>query len=280
VGAVAGGLRLEPAPVAGVRRHFDDPKKGLRRDEEYEAVIFPLTDTSGGTDAVPVDYDDRDLLPTAPVGARYAEGTAPLHTKTYWSRLQKSLVDHLLLTETLDVPVNKALKVVGRIGETPEAFGARVAEAAHTAADDEAAKLRAKYEPKVKRLRDQILDVSGDAKAYAAEVEANSQSSIGSVAGGLIGSLFGGRKRTSQMQKEVAAAQRRAQTAGAKQAAAEQKWAALHADLVALEGQIADELAAITAKWQEAGTQVETLQVKLKRTNVQVANFVLTWIPR
>jgi chromosome segregation ATPase len=229
---------------------------------------------------VAVDYDDRDLLPAPPVGARYAAGTAPLHTKTYWSRLQKSLVDHLLRTETLDVPVNKALKVVGRIGETPEAFGARVAEAARAAADADAAKLRAKYEPRVKRLRDQILDASGDAQAYAAEVEANSQSSLTSVAGGLIGSLFGGRKRSAQMEREVAAAQRRAQTAGAKQAAAEQKWSALHADLVALEGQIADELAEINARWQAAGAQVETLSVKLKRTNIQVADFVLAWVPR
>jgi hypothetical protein len=280
VGAVPGGRRLEPAAVARVRMRFDDARNALVQDEEYEAVIFPLADTSEGADAVAVDYDDRDLLPAPPVGARYAAGSAPLHTKTYWSRLQKSLVDHLLLTETLEVPVNRKLKVVGRIGETPEAFGQRCLEAARSAADADAAKLRTRYEPKVKRLRDQILDVSGDAQAYAAEEAANSQSGFASAAGGLIGSLFGGRKRAASMQKEVAAAQRRAQTAGAKKTAAEQKWAALHQDLVELEGQLADELAAINAEWQQAGSEVETLHVKLKRTNVQVADFVLTWIPR
>ena len=48
---------------------YDDDKADLVHDEEYETVVFPLTEPVDVTRSIAVDYDDRDLRPdgTEPV---------------------------------------------------------------------------------------------------------------------------------------------------------------------------------------------------------------------
>ena len=66
VDAVAGGTRLQPAAVARVQLRYDDEKADLVHDEEWEAVLVPLTAMTDPTAAHAVDYDDRDLVTEAP----------------------------------------------------------------------------------------------------------------------------------------------------------------------------------------------------------------------
>ena len=66
VGGAAGGTRCAAAAVARVRLRYDEEKADLVVDDEYEAVLHPLTAAADPTKAVSVDYDDRDLLATAP----------------------------------------------------------------------------------------------------------------------------------------------------------------------------------------------------------------------
>ncbi len=65
------GTRLQAAAIARVRLRYDETKADLVHDEEYEAVLSPLTAQPRMDDIVAVDYDDRDLLPEAPAGAVY-----------------------------------------------------------------------------------------------------------------------------------------------------------------------------------------------------------------
>ena len=50
----------------------------LVHDEEYETVVFPLTEPVDVTRSIAVDYDDRDFVPTAP-----AKGSRNLTVGTY-----------------------------------------------------------------------------------------------------------------------------------------------------------------------------------------------------
>ena len=69
VNAVTGGGRLMLPIAARVRLRYDDTKADLVADEEYRAIIHPLAATVD-VNASPVDYDDRDLLTTAPSGTQ------------------------------------------------------------------------------------------------------------------------------------------------------------------------------------------------------------------
>src|SRR4029079_9812703 len=71
VGGTPGSTRYAPAAVARVRLRYDEEKADLVVDEEYEAVLPPLTSAADPAAAVPVDYDERDLLAAAPGPASF-----------------------------------------------------------------------------------------------------------------------------------------------------------------------------------------------------------------
>ena len=66
VGAVP-GHRLTAGAIARVLLRFDDAKAGIVLDQEYEAILTPLSPFPTADQFRAVDYDDRDLLahPTA-----------------------------------------------------------------------------------------------------------------------------------------------------------------------------------------------------------------------
>ena len=79
-------------------------------DEEYEAVIHPLGELIDASRAIVVDYDDRDLTTVAPTAATYVLGDAPIKTKTFWTKLERDLVDHLVRSRRLTVAANRELE--------------------------------------------------------------------------------------------------------------------------------------------------------------------------
>ena len=191
VGAVAGGTRLQPAAVARVHLRYDDDKAALLHDEEWEAVLTPLAALTDPSAAHAVDYDDRDLVPDAPAGARYVLTDAPIAKKTFWTQLQRDIIDHLVRNRRLDIQANKTLKLWSRPGESPEQFAERCRAAAEAGADQAAAALRAKYELKAKRLRDQLMTAEAKVHEYAAAAEPDT---LLSTAGSLLGAFLGGRR--------------------------------------------------------------------------------------
>ena len=163
VGAVAGGTRLQPAAVARINLRFDEEKADLVADEEWEAVLYPLAAQPDPATAVAVDYDDRDLLAEAPPsGGAYAIPDAPIKQKTYWTGLQRDLVDWLVRNRTTSVFTNKTLKLYSRVGEDQAAFVARCQEAGQAKADDEAAKLRDKYRTKLQAIETKQAAARGE----------------------------------------------------------------------------------------------------------------------
>ena len=89
--------------------------------------------TSAGS--IAVDYDDRDLRPDAPNPCVYRLPDAPVKDKTFWTRVERDLVDHLVRSRTVDVHANRDLKMFGRPGESAEDFTARCLAAADDMAD-------------------------------------------------------------------------------------------------------------------------------------------------
>ena len=213
VGAVAGGTRLQPAAVARVQLRYDDEKADLVRDEEWEAVLLPLTAMPDTSAARAVDYDDRDLVTDVPPGARFVLTDAPLAKKTYWTQLRKDVVDYLVRNRQLEIQANRMLKLWSRPGESPEQFAERCRQAAEAGADQATAALRSKYEVKAKRLRDQLMAAQARVDEYGDAASGD----LLSTAGTLLGSFLGGRRRTSAMARESrqrAAAGRKRDVAG------------------------------------------------------------------
>jgi Helicase HerA, central domain len=283
VGAVPNGTRLQAAAIARVHLRYDDEKADLLVDEEWEAVL-PLTATADPSTATAVDYDDRDLVTEAPTGPRYVLTDAAIGQKTFWTQLQRDLVDLLVRSRTMEIRANKQLKLWSRPGETPEQFADRCRQAADGGADDATAALRAKYETKAKRLRDQLMTAQARVEQYEVDARASRTDDLLSTAGGLLGSFLGGRRGTRSLARQMSrsaggtSSRRRASTNQRRDAAAD-KFATLEQDAADLEAQLADEIAAIDQTWDEKAAAVDTVPITLEKGDVDVTSIALLWLP-
>lgn len=274
------GTRFRAIVAARIHVRYDETKADLVHDTEYECILTSL-DAGAADTAIAVDFDDRDLHRDAPTTAIYRFTDARLDTKVFFSSTESAIRDHLTRTLSLEIPVNAELRLYGRPGETDEAFAERCGRAADEAADAETAKLRHQYEAKVTRLRDQIAAAEDRVDVLNAEEASRRNSELLSTAGSILGGLLGGRSRSSILGKLGTAAGRRGRTttAGRRVDAAENKVVRLHEELEQLEADVAHDVAEIDARWTEAATRIEPMQISLERSDVQVDQLVLAWLP-
>jgi hypothetical protein len=286
VGGDSRGTVLEAAVAARVAIRYDETKADLVHDEEFEAVLFPLGDVVDVSALAQVDYDDRDLRTDAPAGVTYRLTPARIGTKTFFNDLERDLRDHLTRSLSLEIPCNAELKLYGRPGETDEEFGARCVQAADDRADAEIAALRSKYESKATKLRDQIDAAEDRAAVLAEEAKGKKTSEFFSTAGSMLGGLLGGRKSKTKMVGDLlgdagTAAGRRGRTSASDRRvdAAENKVERLVEQYEELEAELEEDIAGITRRWDDAAGAITTMNVGLERTDVNVTQLVLAWVP-
>jgi hypothetical protein len=267
--------------VARVRLQYDDTKAGVAHDQEYECVLTPLGETVDASRSIAVDYDDRDLRIDAPAERVYRIGSAPLTTKSYFSSVERDLEEHLARSMSLELPVNRELKLYGRPGEEADAFSVRCAQAADDRADAEIAALRNRYEAKATKLRDGLAAAADRVDVLEAEAEGKRNSELLSTAGSILGGLLGGRSRGGLLGKLGGAAGRRGHTRAAKERvdAAESKVARMTQALEELEAELAEEITEIDARWMALAKRVAVMPINLERSDVTVAQLVLAWLP-
>ncbi len=286
IGGDSRGVRFEAGIAARVALRYDDDKADLVHDEEYEAVLFPLTEQTDVTKALGVDYDDRDLRTEAPAGAVYRLSDALIKDKTFFSRIERDLIDHLVRSQTVDLQANRTLKLVSRPGESTETFSLRCYQAADAQADAETAALKDKYQDKAAKLQAQIQAAEDRLDLLETEQKGRRSEEVLSTAGSILGGLFGGRKSRggllgSILGKAGSAAGRRSRTAAAgdRTDAAENKLALLHEQLEQVESDLSQEVLDIDARWNAVSKEIITHAVTLERTDVKVTQLNLVWIP-
>lgn len=258
---------------------FDDDKAGFVHDQEFEAVLFPLTEQVDASRPTDVDYDERDLRSVAPPQCAYRLPDAPLHQKTFFTRVQRDLVDSLVRSRTVDMLAHQPLKVYGRPGETPEAFALRCQAAADAKADEETAKLRTKYSTKLKSLQQQLATAEDRADVLETQAKGKRNDELISAAGSILDGFLGGRKARGSMIGSASRRRSSTQAANARLDAQENKIQALQHELADLEQQLVDEVQAITDKWNGVAMDISTVSVPLERTDVSVLHIALVWLP-
>ena len=288
VGGDPRGSRLTAAIIARVVLRYDDDRAGLVHDEEYEAVLSPLHELLDVSTAVAVDHDDRDLLSEAPQAAQAPGGTvyrlcdAPIDTKAFWTRVQRDLADHLVRSRTLTLAANAELKSMARPGETTEAFRMRCEADANERADAEIAKLKDGYETKFRRLRDQLQTAEGRADVLEEQRDGQRNEEVLSTVGGVLSGIFGGRRSRGGVFGQLGrAAGRRGRTSATDERldVAQDKVNSLSEQLVQLQGELEDEVAAIDVRWSDAGKAITTEWIPLEKADVKVTQLLLVWLP-
>ena len=265
-----------------VQLTFDDTKSDVHHSEEWESVLTPLHDLVDAGAATAVDHDDRDLRTEAPAGARYLPCDARIDTKTFFTQLSAQLKDTLVRDHAFEVPVNAKLKLWGRPGESDAEFAARCDAAAQVGADAEADKIRARLATKIDRLRgavDTAEQKADSARQAASDAKGTELTGLG---GTLLGGLLGGGNRTRGMAATARKAMSGRERVNKANQRADQAAAAVEAkadDLSAAEEELANALIDIDDRWRAIAAEVESTEIRLKKTNISVQMFSLVWIP-
>jgi hypothetical protein len=277
IGGDPGSTHYHPAVAARVQLVFDETAAKLNHREEWEAVFSPLAELFDAEVARAVDYDDRDLVVETPVGATYELTDAQINTKTYFNRAATAIKDHLYREQQVIVYRNTHLKLYSRVGEDESAFLARTDQAAQDRADGETAKLRDKYETKLRRAQDRMEAAERRAEEIRVDIEGARQSDFIDQAGALINILTGrgstrsvtgsSRRRAARRSKE-----QRLETA-------EAKVGDLADAMIELDQELREELTEINDRWEDAGADIEELEVGLEKSDIHVTDVGLIWVP-
>lgn len=281
------GKRLVAALAVRVHLLFDDTKAKLKHASEWEAIITPLDGPLDADDAILVDFDDRDLSKNEPDGAIYILPDAKLKNKTYFSAAKSAIKAHLYRSQELELFHNPELKIFSRVGEMRGEFEDRCKIVADEKTDADVNKLREVLARKIDRINtaiekseDKLREIQFDAESRKKDQRSNQ---IMDIAGGLLGSLLGGRRSTRSV---ITGGLRRSQSKGrmvAKSAerlkSAENRYNSLMEDREALEDELTEDLYEIQDEWEAKASSIESLIVGLEKTDITIDDATLVWIP-
>ena len=282
VGVDATSSTYAAAAVARVDLLFDDDKAGVRHTEQWEAVVHPLGMSVDPAAAVPVDYDERDFVATAPDGALFVLPEAPIGDKGFFTGIEKAITEHLYRSRTTTVLRNPDLRLYSRVDETEEAFAARCAQAADAAGDEAAAKLRSKYEARLARAREAVGAAEGRLNQATASADAARNDELVRGAGSVLDVFLGGRRSLRKITTALGGAgsrRGRSGTAQARVAAAADRVTDKRTALEQLEQDLADELLDLAATWDDRAATIEHVEIPLEKTDIRLTDLAVVWVP-
>jgi hypothetical protein len=278
LGIAASGRRLEPGLAARVRLLFDERVGDIRHEDEWEAIFFPLGRRIEAESAQTVDYDDRDFRDAAPQGAVYVLAEAPIDRPDFFKDAENAIEEYLFRHETLRLLRNVELKLVSRPGESEDEFGKRCLAAAEDRADEEAEKLRDRYESKLATARKRAADAERRTRELDVDVGQRRQQELVAGAGAVLSMFLGGRRRVSGLS---GISSRRSQTRRTEERlrSAHDKVEDSQEAITNLESELTEELEDLWERWKDVATKVETFEVALERNDVSIDEIVLFWAP-
>ena len=278
VGIAPTGRRLEPGLAVRVHMLFDERAGDVRHQETWEAVFFPLDDTFDAEEAIAVDHDPRDFREAAPPDARFALGAAPLDRADFFRAAEKAIEERMFRHRVLRLFRNPALKLYARPGETEEAFRARCEAEAEDRADEEAEKLRDRYESRLDTAKSRLETAERRARELDVDVEQYRQQELLAGAGEVLSMFLGGRRRTRSLSGMSSRRSKTRRTEERLRSAAEKVEDQRDA-IEALEDDLAEELGEIWSRWEAKAHEIEPFDVGLEKNDVTMEPPTLFWAP-
>jgi hypothetical protein len=285
-GSCPAGAKLlyQPMLLGSAQIRFVDAKSKV--DVPRDLIL--LTPIDGGP--VAVDWQNNaeasfglDELEKEPAeGAQYgsliaAAGKAKSYTG--WSR---DLVTWLYGNQTLDLLKSPSSGEISRPGESERDFRVRLQQVGREDRDSSVEKLRKAYAPKIAALQEKIRRAEQTADREREEASQQKIQAALSVGTTLLGALLGrkavsaaGLGRASSAVRAGSRSWKEAQDAGR----AADNVEALKQQLADLEAQSAAEVQAMESAASPTSEALETVAVKLKKTNISVRLVALCWIP-
>jgi hypothetical protein len=280
----ADDVSYHPHLLRSGKVHFDHTKSGVATSREV-LTAHPILESSIDWEhpvAVAIRADALRDQPTP--GAGFASLPGFAMNKEGYSQVSKDFSEQLYREQRLELLYCEALKEWSRHDESEADFRARLSLRARESRDAAVEKLRAAMEKKVQSVQSRLQTAQSQLERQKAESTSAKMQAGMSILTGVLGTLFGGKRRAASMStitrgKSVLTSATGAFKQGQDVTAAEQKIAMIQEELAALEKQAQEEIDRITASYDPAVLKLETETLKPTRTDVKVELVALLWLP-
>ena len=274
-------VEYEPRIGARVRTHFVDARAGL--DAWVEAYhLAPLDERGPLWDEAEVcDVGALALEDEPAAGASFADVPGQALTAKAQQQFAKLLADHVYRTGTMTVYRCPALKATAAPGTSEGEFRAQLALGLREKRDAAVDSLRRKYAARLDTLAGRQRRAEQKLQKEKDQASSETMSSALAVGGSLLGALFGGSRRSSAFGKAASAARSVGRIGRERSdvANAAADLAALHDRHADLEHELEAEIAALESGSDPARIVVESVVIRTRKSDIDVADLALVWQP-
>jgi hypothetical protein len=271
-------LIYEPNILGIGHINFVDVRHDVNEQESYALLASMPSgiEMLNWDQAASLDLFQRDLIDRPEPGARFDKLPESSRMKEIYST-EKDLVDYLSRTKSLTLLYSPILKSYSKPKEDERDFQMRLKQIARERRDTEVDELNRKYSDRIQRLQDRLHR----AEASLAKKQADAQMRKGEVAVSIGESLLGvfmGRRSTRAASTAISK-YRQSQSASMGARQDQETVQALQSEVQELEQELQDQVSGITARWDDAVSQFESIPVRPSRSDVRVDMFALGWAP-
>jgi hypothetical protein len=281
-GTPGGPAHYRPAIIGAARVNFSD--KALRIGTSADLLyVAPVSDDAielDWADATRADVKPADLRREPAAGATFAPLPAVAAQARKYAAWEKSFARWLTQNERVELLRETTLGLTSNAGESERDFRVRLQHEMRSARDEAVEAIRKKYASKQAVLRERLRRTETAVQKEEQQVADQKLQTAVSFGATVLGSLFGrkaittgtlGRATTAargvgRMMKESSDVKRAAESVESVKAA-----------VAALEQEIAEDVAAAGARFEEP--RLETIAVAPKRGQVEVQFVALGWVP-
>lgn len=275
-------LVYKPVLVALGKVSFVNRKRNISKTDSRSFLLQP--DSSD----IVTDWEQAEIRPLTVDKLAHAAEPDAFFSESHpseWTavkslkHISKDFSNHLYYNSVLEIPFNRVLKLNATPEESASDFTVRCREKARELRDIEVDKLREKTRTKLDRLQTRLArkerKLEEDKDDYRGR-KSEELLSAGESLAGLFG-LFGSRRSSALS----SAARRRRMTNSAKADIEESKEEIerLEEDIKELEEEVREKAEAIVEKWEAALEETDILEVKPRRSDVQITLVSPAWIP-
>ena len=280
----SGDLCYRPHLLRIGKVHFEHKKANVSAVRAVYAVHPILTssiDWNHPAENVP-KYDS--LLDQPAQGISFAELPGYAMNKDGYAQVSKEFSEQLYREQRLELLHCDTLDAWSKIDESEADFRARLSHRAREVRDAAVEKLRAALTKKLQTVQSRLQTAEAQLAKQKAESTSAKMSAGMSILTGVLGTLFGGKRRSLGMGtltrgKSVLTSTTGAFKQGQDVTAAQQKIAMIQEEIATLERQAQEEIDRISASYETSALTLVTETVKPTRTDVKVESVGLLWLP-
>jgi hypothetical protein len=257
-------------------------KVDVTRDVIYVTEISSEAVPVDWAAAKPLDIALSDLEPEPPAGARFLELPAAATKARNYAAWTKAFTTWLAQSENIQLLRSPSTGAISNAGETERDFRARIQHSAREERDQCAEDLRKKYAPKIATLEERLRRAQQAVERESEQASAQKMSTAISVGATLLGAFLG-RKSISRSTLGRATTAARSASRTLKESndvrRASETVEAIQQQLDELNAQFQHECDNLDSHIGATTEQLETINVRPKKTAITTKLVCLTWVP-